>query len=153
MPELVFTSRLSTEHREDVERLVFFNGNQSRVAGAITAVMRRYGAPRLREIDARLWVTVDPHEPQTLFAVEREGDLEHVVGVAVYMREDTQLTVLFVAIDEEYTEHADAGDVGLLRRLVGELTAIARRTRGITALAIFFGRPEPTRIAIRRPTV
>jgi hypothetical protein len=42
--------------------------------------------------------------------------------------------------------------VGLLRRLVAELSSIARRTRGVRCLAIYFGRPEPTRIAIRRPT-
>ncbi len=151
MPDVVFTSSISVEHRDEVERMLYFNDNQAKVVGAVEVVTARYGMPRLRVIADRLCIAMEQHEPQTLFAVAVEGERATPIGAAVYLREGDTLQVLFVAVREDYCSDGEQGDVGLLRRIVAELTGIARRVRGVTALSIYFGRPTPTRIVIRRP--
>lgn len=150
MAEVAFTSTLSAQHRDDVERLLFFNENQAKVAGSIGFVTQRYGMPKIRLDGERLRVGLDPHAPQTLYAVLREDDEEHPIGVVVYLREDDSLVALFVAVDESYSSRGEYAAYGLLRRLVAELEAVARRVRGLTSIAVYFGRPTPTRIKIAR---
>lgn len=150
LPEVAFTSSLAAEHRDDIERLLFFNGNQAKVARSIGLVTQRYGMPRIRVVADRLRIGLDPHEPQTLFAVERDADDEHAIGIAVYVREGDALVVLFVAVDESYSSRGEYAEVGLLRRLIAELQAAARRVRGIAAVTVYFGRATPTRIVVRR---
>ncbi len=151
--EVVFTSTLHVQHREDVERLLFFNGNQGKVAGSVGFITQRYGMPRLREDGERLRVGLDPHEPQTLYAVEiDEYDDQHPIGVVVYVREEDALVALFVAVDEAYSSRGENAAHGLLRRLIAELEEIARRVRGLSSVAVYFGRTTPTRIKVsRRP--
>lgn len=151
MPDVVFTSSISVEHRDEVERMLYFNDNQAKVVGGVEVVTARYGMPRLRVVEDRLRIAMESHEPQTLFAVVAEGERTAPVGAAVYLREGDTLQVLFVAVHEDYCSDGEYGDVGLLRRIVAELTGIARRVRGVAALSIYFGRPTPTRIVIRRP--
>lgn len=150
MPELTFTSSLSAVHRDDVERLLFFNPNQARVAASVLVVVKRYGVPRLRVQADRVSIAVEPHEPQTLFVVERDAGEQYPVGLAVYLREGDKLVVLFVAVDETYVGRGQHGDVGLLRRIVDELGAIAGRVRGVATLEVYFGRATPTRIPVKR---
>lgn len=150
MPDVAFTSSISVEHRDEVERMLYFNENQAKVVGAVEVVTARYGMPRLRAVAGRLCIAMEQHEPQTLFAVVTEGDRTTPVGAAVYLREGDTLQVLFVAVHEDYCSDGEHGDVGLLRRMVAELTGIARRVRGVATLSIYFGRPTPTRIDIRR---
>lgn len=150
MPEFAFTSSLALEHRDEVERLMFFNDNQAKVIGGVEVVTEKYGMPRLRVIADRLRVVLEPHAPQTLFAVVHDGEVIHPVGAAVYVREAGALVVLFLAVHEAYTSRGEHGQLGLLRRLIGELEGIGRRVRGIDTLAVYFGRPTPTRLAIKR---
>jgi hypothetical protein len=151
MVDIAFTSSIPVEHRDEVERMLFFNGNQAKVVDSVELVTERYGMPRLRVVADRLRITMESHEPQTLFAVARNGERTTPIGGAVYLREGDTLQVLFVALHEDYCTDGEHGDVGLLRRMVAELTGIARRVRGVAALSIYFGRATPTRIVIRRP--
>lgn len=151
MADIAFTSTLAVQHREDVERLLFFNGNQGKVAGSVGFVTQRYGMPKLRDEGERLRVVLDPHAPQTLFAIERdEYDDEHPIGIVVYVREDDALVALFVAVDEAFSSKGERAAEGLLRRLIGELEAVARRVRGLNTVAVYFGRQTPTRIRVSR---
>lgn len=149
-PDIAFTSTLPAAHRDDIERLLFFNGNQRRVVRSVEFVAKRYGIPRIRVVGEHLRIGLDPHEPQTLFAVEREQDEQHPIGVVVYVREGDALVVLFVAVDEAYSSRGERADLGLLRRLIAEIEGAARRVRGISTVAVYFGRTTPTRITVRR---
>ncbi len=150
MSEVRFTSSLPAEHRDDIERLLFFNGNQAKVVGSVGFVTQRYGVPRIRVVDERVRIGLDPHEPQTLFAVELEDDEPHPIGVIIYVREDDALVVLFVAVDEAFSSQGEHAGVGLLRLIMAELQGVARRVRGIGTVAVYLGRTTPTRIAVKR---
>ncbi|MBC8072240.1 MAG: hypothetical protein IAG13_28220 [Deltaproteobacteria bacterium] len=148
MSELVFTSRLAPEHKAELERLLFFNGNQAKVVDGVAHIARRYGIPRIHTVDDRLRVVLGGElELQALYVLDRSGA---PIGVMAYTREHDTLMALFVAIDEEHTSGGSKGGRMLLVKMLRELQCIARRVRGVVALEVFLGRPEPTRITVAR---
>jgi len=141
-----FTSTLSEAHRDELERLLFFNANQARASEGVAYVAERYGIPRINVAGPRLCVEVaSGTATQALFAVERHGPQERPVGIAIYTREASELVVLFVAVHED---HAMRGGRGLLLEIVAELKRIAGCVRGIDTLVLFVGRRDPTRIRL-----
>jgi hypothetical protein len=148
MSELVFTSRLAPEHKGELERLLFFNANQGKVVQGVALIAQRYGIPRIQTVDDRLRVVLGGElELQALYVLDRLGA---PIGVMAYTREDDELVVLFVAVDEQHASGGSNGRRMLLVKMLRELQHIARRVRGIVALQVFLGRAEPTRIAIAR---
>ncbi|MCA9705053.1 MAG: hypothetical protein KDK70_04280 [Myxococcales bacterium] len=151
MAELVFTSFLGASHREDLERLLFFNENQSRASEGVAVVVQRYGTPRIVVEDDRLRIELSSSfSPQALYVVTRVRGTYRPVGVVVYTREDDALVVLFVAVDGELSGRGIKGHGMLLVRMIREVEAIARRVRGIGRVLVYTGRAEPTRIVVPR---
>lgn len=149
MPKIAFTSVLEEGHRDELERLLFFNANQSRVTDEVTRVAKQYGIPRVNVVGDRLRVEVaSKTATQTLYAVERGS--QRPIGVAVYTREDDALVVLFVAVHEDYAANGSEGKRGLMVKFVAKMRRIAQRVRGIDMLRMYVGRPEPTTLRVRR---
>ncbi len=151
MSEIAFTSALGPEHKDELERLLFFNGNQAKVSATVTLVAERYGVPRIHGDDERLRIELESQPTQSLFAVRRTGDTTAPVGVVVYTREEDALVVLFLAVHEHYSSRGPNADQRLVMRISHQLQAIARRVRGVSSLVLFIGRPAPTRITVKRP--
>lgn len=150
MSEISFTSVLGQEHKQELERLLFFNDNQAKVSDAVMLIAERYGAPRVQVVAERLRVGLESAQAQTLFAVRRAAAGVEPVGVMVYTREEDALVVLFLAVHEHYASRGPKADQRLLMRMTTELRGIARRVKGIASLVLFVGRAAPTRIAIAR---
>ena len=150
MSEIAFTSVLGPEHKQELERLLFFNDNQAKVSEAVVRIAERYGTPRVHVAGERLRVGLESAQPQTLFAVRPAGGGVEPVGVMVYTREEDALVVLFLAVHEHYASRGPKADQRLLMRMTAELRTIARRVKGITSLVLFVGRSGPTRITIAR---
>jgi hypothetical protein len=150
MSEISFTSVLGQEHKQELERLLFFNDNQAKVSDAVMLIAERYGAPRVQVVAERLRVGLESAQAQTLFAVRRAAAGVEPVGVMVYTREEDALVVLFLAVHEHYASRGPKADQRLLMRMTAELRGIARRVKGIASLVLFVGRATPTRIAIAR---
>jgi len=149
--EIIFTSLLGPEHKDELERLLFFNGNQARVVEGVAHVAQNYGIPRIQDRDGHLRILLGKElELQSLFVVEREPEGDSPIGVMAYTREDDALVVLFVAIDEDYESQGKSAGRMLLVKMLRELEGIARRVRGIAQLRVFLGRREPTKMAVRR---
>ena len=147
---IAFTSVLGPEHKQELERLLFFNDNQARVSEAVILVAERYGPPRVQVVSERLRVGLEAAQAQALFAVRPTESGVEPVGVMVYTREDDALVVLYLAVHEHYTSRGPRADERLLMRMTSELRAIARRVKGISSLVMFVGRSTPTRISIAR---
>jgi hypothetical protein len=147
MTEMLFTSLLGPEHKPGLERLLFFNGNQSRVVEGVAFIAQSYGIPRVNVVDGRLRIALRGDvELQSLYVVDGEA----LVGVLAYTREDDTFVVLFVAVDEQYESRGRNAGSMLLVKMLRELEGIARRVRGIAQLRVFLGRREPTRMVVRR---
>jgi hypothetical protein len=135
-----FASKIAIEHRKTLERLLFFNGCQERVARGIVDVIDRFGPPEI-EVDGE-WLRVQVSElssgVQSLFAIETTTG--RPLGVAVYMRADLEhVTVLHVGLSEEYCAGGERESLNLLLRLLKEIRRSSRRVKGVRRLSVAYG--------------
>ena len=144
---IAFESRVRHEHRRSLERLVFFNGCQSRVVYGIVAAIERYGAPEIVAEGEFLRVRVGNHDDvQTLFAID--ATTGRPIGVAVYLRADLEhITVLHLGISEEYCAGGPQAATKLPLRLMRELRRSSRRMKGVRGLHVVYGGPRVRRRA------
>jgi hypothetical protein len=142
MRGIEFTSRIPRHKRHALERILFFNGCQNRVARDIVDVIDRYGPPEIVEEDDGLRVRVgDLPDVQCLFAVESLTG--RPIGVAVYIRADLEhVTVLHLGVSEDYCTGGMNESAGLLFRLVGEVRRSSRRIKGVRRLNVLYGGPR-----------
>jgi hypothetical protein len=136
---VTFTSRVAIEHRATLERLLFFNGCQGRVARGIAEVIDRYGPPEIQPDGEWLRVRLARlAEVQSLFAVETTTG--RPIGVAVYMRADLEhVTVLHLGLSEEYCAGGEREGLNLLLRLMKEIRRSSRRVKGVRRLSVLYG--------------
>ena len=144
---IAFKSRIRHEHRRALERLLFFNGCQSRVLHGIVAAIERYGAPEIVAADEFLSVRVAKHpDVQTLFAIDEETG--RPIGVAVYLRADLEhVTVLHLGISEEYCAGGPRAATRLPLRLMRELRRSSRRLKGVRRVSVVYGGPRLRQLA------
>ncbi len=137
--EVRFTSRVARSQREVLERLLFFNGCQNRVARQIVDAIDRFGPPEIHDDGQYLRVRVaGMPDVQSLFALEPGGD--RPIGVAVYVRADLEhVTVLHVGVSEEYCAGGTRDDVNLLLRLMKEIRRSSKRLKGVRRLRVLYG--------------
>jgi hypothetical protein len=137
---VTFTSKVALEHRAALERLLFFNACQHRVAQGIVDVIDRYGPPEI-QVDGdwlRVRVAALSDGVQTLFAVE--ASTGRPIGVAVYVRADLEhVTVLHIGLSEEYCAGGERGSLNLLLRMMKEIRRSARRVKGVRRLTVAYG--------------
>lgn len=134
-----YTSRISARHRTALERLLFFNGCQSRVAHGIVDAIDKYGPPEISADAGWLRVKVAGlPDVQSLFAVDEISG--EPLGVAVYTRADLEhITVLHVGLDEKYCAGGERESAKLLLRLVKEIRRSSKRVRGVRRLSVHYG--------------
>ena len=143
---IAFESRIRHQHRRALERLLFFNGCQSRVVHGIVAAIERYGPPEIVAEGEFLRVRVGVlDDVQTLFAVDAANG--RPIGVAVYLRADLEhVTVLHLGISEEYCAGGPQAAAKLPLRLMREVRRSSRRLKGVRRLRVLYGVPR-----LRRP--
>ena len=136
---VTFTSKVAIEHRATLERLLFFNGCQDRVARGIADVIDRYGPPEIQPDGEWLRVRLAGlADVQSLFAVETTTG--RPIGVAVYMRADLEhVTVLHLGLSEEYCAGGEREGLNLLLRLMKEIRRSSRRVKGVRRLSVLYG--------------
>jgi hypothetical protein len=136
---VTFASRVALEHRATLERLLFFNRCQDRVARGIVDVIDRFGPPEIQPDGEWLRVRVAGlSEVQTLFAVE--STTGRPIGVAVYVRADLEhVTVLHVGLSEEFCAGGEREGLRLLLRLLKEIRRSSRRVKGVRRLSVLYG--------------
>jgi hypothetical protein len=138
-----YTSRIAALHRSSLERLLFFNGCQNRVADGIVDAIDKYGPPEILA-DAE-WLRVKVAglpEVQSLFVVdEATGE---PMGVAIYTRPDLEhVTVLHIGLGEEYCAGGEREGMNLLLRLMQEIRRSAKRVKGVRRLSVHYGTQRP----------
>jgi hypothetical protein len=138
MGAIVFTSRIPRHKRQAIERLLFFNGCQGRVARDIVDVIDRYGPPELVDDGDGLRVRLaSVPESQCLFALEEET--ERPIGVAVYIRADLEhVTVVHLCVSEDYCAGGVNESITLPLRLVREVKRSSRRIKGVRRLEVAY---------------
>jgi hypothetical protein len=136
---LVFSSRVPSQCRSALEDLLFFNPQQHRVREGILESLEQFGHPRLEETADGLSVRVGNHEAQTLFAFDRDRRGMDPVGVVVFLRTTpTDLAIMHVAVQPDYSLQGRHGGVGLGLTLIEKVKEIAARIVGIKRIVFFY---------------
>jgi hypothetical protein len=134
------SSVLPLAHRDELERIVFFNPQQSRFIDPVLAAVNSYGVPAIVEERDRLRLSV-PAFPsiQTLYALDGPRQTAELVGVTAFVRETADsMLLLHVAVHQDYSTDGPKADEWLPVRLVSAVRDICRRTRGITWLRVLY---------------
>jgi len=140
---VTFASKIALEHRGTLERLLFFNGCQNRVASGIVEVIDRFGPPEIQQDGEWLRVRLAGlSDVQSLFAVDAATG--RPLGVAVYMRADLEhITVLHIGLSEEFCAGGEREDLNLLLRLMKEIRRSSRRVKGVRRVSVAYGEQRP----------
>jgi hypothetical protein len=86
---------------------------------------------------------------QTLFALDESGRLARLAAVAIFTREEDTISVLFVAVREDYVAGAANEGKKVAPRLLEQISSIASRTKGVRWLRLTY-HPRDLRIAVRK---
>jgi hypothetical protein len=111
MNSITFTSVLGRRHRQELEKLLFFNPGQHRVRAAILEAIEKYGIPKVVEEQGWLRVRLDSgREVQTLFAMSLAGLSPKLAGVMVYTRLEVEtILLLHMAVARDYASRGRFG--------------------------------------------
>ena len=149
--KVTFSSVLPLKCRQALENLLFFNGNQALHQSQIMNTVEKYGLPRITEDSDRLRVEVDGAPgAQALYTAISTPDALALVGVVVFTRKAEGLSVLYVAVSEEYSMPGPKAHQLLFFRMVDQLCDIGRRILGIKELVFSPGCSREIHIPVRR---
>ncbi len=144
-----FSSSLPLEHRDQAERMLFFNLQQEKMKEGIRAVAKKYGHPKLVEDGERLRLQVTSNvETQTLFVTTHGLG---PVGAIIFTREENALVALYMAVHEDFSASGSRAGDKLIVHLLREFESIARRVKGIEQLHLYLGAQVPVKKSVRRP--
>lgn len=159
MGQVFFSSALKSNHRDQLERLIFFNPLQEKARVGILECVETYGKPRIIEDGELLRIGVGSFpDVQSLFALEQLDGEEtgRLIGLVVYVRVDLEnLLVLHVAVDEEFAAGGKrVGELVVLRLFI-QLRQAASRIKGVKMLSLVYqgnsvrGIPIPERTSAK----
>ncbi|HJX52731.1 MAG TPA: hypothetical protein VJ801_08200 [Polyangia bacterium] len=140
MRNIRISSILPVSYRDELERIVFFNPEQSRVATPLVAAVGRYGVPTIsEETDCLRFHLRGFREIQSLFALDESEAPAVLVGAVMFVREqEDRMLLLHLAVHERYTARGDRVGAWVALRLVAAVRSACMRTKGIRSLCILY---------------
>lgn len=145
---LAFSSMLPIAYRDELERIVFFNPDQGRVANSIIDSVHRYGVPSIVEEKESLRFSVPAFGPvQALFALDPAEQPARLAGVVMFVRESLgTMLLLHMAVHEDYGTGGTHSDMWVTPRLLTAVRAACRRVRGITSMHVLYPHEREVRL-------
>ena len=138
MRKIRVSSVLASSFRDELERIVFFNPEQSLVTGPLLTSIQRYGIPSVVEDDHGLRFSVKAFGLlQTLYAFDDDEEGARLAGVAMFTRpRRTSIVIIHLAAHEDYTAKGKWSNASVVGHLVAAIRAASLRTRGVRTLRI-----------------
>src|SRR6056297_1427907 len=136
-----FRSKINAELRERLERIFFFNWNQSRYAARITQSVKEYSKPGIEEEgkDEIALVFKDRSIGQTLHIFDSDGQDAVLIGVVMYERDSPeQITIIHLALHETCKEIFKAENVNIAAVVIEELFSLFRKIKGVERVRIYY---------------
>jgi hypothetical protein len=145
--DLAFQSTLTADHRDALERLMFFNHRQRQAETAVARAVELFGSPTIVSEPSGLRIGFDGcPDVQCLFAIERGRRSDALAGVVVYLRTSVEeVLVLHIAVADRY------GRKGLevVAALVRTVRGAAARMRGVERMTMLDLQGRELRITVR----
>jgi hypothetical protein len=148
MRKIHISSVLTDTFRDELERIVFFNREQSSVAAGVVESVHRYGVPMIIEVAGKLRFSVKAFGMlQTLYALDTTEAATQLAGVAMFTRESPMsMLLLHLAVHEDYTSQGKWAATGVVAQLIVAIRNVASRTHGIRRLRALY--PHEIRFAL-----
>ena len=138
---LHFRSKIDASLREELERIFFFNWNQSRYASRITQSVKEYSKPVITDVnkDEIALVFNDPLIGQTLHIFDSDKPNANLIGVVMYERDTPeQVTIIHLAIHEHCKEIFKREKINVAAVILDEVFSLLRQIKGVSRVRIYY---------------
>ena len=134
-----FSSTINPDLRETLERVFFYNKNQSEYYFDIKHLIESYGQPRIVEENDRLYLNFENIDCQNIFTI-----IDHnLVGLAIYYRDSLDnIDLDHFAVDEKYSSTGIYADKLLVFQIINELKIIVLKIKGIKTITVKYGQNQ-----------
>ena len=131
-----FSSTINPEQRGVLERVFFFNKNQTEYYFDIGKLIGSYGKPRIIEENDRLYLNFEKIDCQNIFII-----IDHnLVSLAIYYRDSLDnIDLVHIAVDEKYSSTGKYADKLLVLQMINKLKKIALKIKGIKTITVKYG--------------
>jgi hypothetical protein len=145
-------SRLPADQRGALEKLLFFNEQQSQFHHRIVESIASFGNPQIVDDDGSLRIRLSGrHDAQALFAVADAQSMVPV-GAAIYVRDLMErFVVAHIAVDEEYSARGRFAGEHLFFHLLQAVRGAANVTAGIRYVDFCYADRKMGRMHVRKP--
>src|SRR6056297_1122500 len=136
-----FRSKINADLRERLERIFFFNWNQSRYVARITQSVKEYSKPVIEEEGKNEIALVfkDRSIGQTLHIFDSDGPDAALIGVVMYERDSAdQITIIHLALHETCKEIFKKEKVNVAGVVIEELFSLFRKFKGVEKVRIYY---------------
>jgi len=136
-----FRSKINAGLREQLERIFFFNWNQSRYAARITQSVKEYSKPVIEdEGDNKIALVFrDRSIGQTLHIFDSDTPDAALIGVVMYERDSPeQITIIHLALHETCKEIFKQEKVNIAAVVIEELFSLFRKIKGVKRVRIYY---------------
>ncbi len=136
-----FRSKINSSLRERLERIFFFNWNQSRYAARITQSVKEYSKPVIAEEGEGEIALVfkDRAIGQTLHIFDSIDPDAALIGVVMYERDSPeQITIIHLALHETCKEIFKKENVNIAAVVIEELFTLFRKIKGVERVRIYY---------------
>lgn len=136
---IFFSSALSYRYNNELEALMFFNPQQSKLRNTVSQLVERYGNLKIVKERGQLRLQIGAScVAQTLFCFNLPTDGE-LIGVVVYTRECIEtLTIIHLAIREDYSMSGSHAKCHLVLRLIQKVQEIGARLKGVELIEVLY---------------
>lgn len=138
---LHFRSNIDASYREELERLFFFNWNQSRYAKRITQSVKDYAKPVIVDLedDEIALVFKDREIGQTLHIFDSDLANASLIGVVMYERDtEERITIVHLALHERCKQIFKDEKVNIAAVVLEELFVLFRKIKGVQRVRIYY---------------
>ncbi len=136
-----FRSKIDAGLRERLERIFFFNWNQSRYAARITQSVKEYSKPLIEdEGDNEIsLVFKDRSVGQTLHIFDSDSPDAALIGVLMYERDSPeQITVIHLVLHEKCKEIFKKEKINVASVVLEKLFSLFRKIKGVDRIRIYY---------------
>lgn len=136
-----FRSKIDASLREELERIFFFNWNQSRYASRITQSVKEYAKPVIvdEENGEIALVFKDQKIGQSLHIFDNHHSDANLIGVVMYERDSKeQITIVHLVLHEHCREIFKNEGVNIVSVVLEELFLLFHKIKGVERIRMYY---------------
>jgi len=140
---LHFRSSIDASYRDELERIFFFNWNQSRYAARITQSVKEYAKPVIVDLEEEkgkiALLFTDRTIGQTLHIFDGDGENANLIGVAMYERDtEERITIVHLALHEQCKQIFKDERMNVASIVLEELFSLFQKIKGVQRVRIYY---------------